>query len=192
MKKPIRVILLAAVLLALMSVAAFAEDAATYMTVTPNGADLTPSGGLVNMYYNSARSGNYYLVFLVKGTGTTPTVDNVVYIDQVTAEGSSVSFDLYPSSWSNGTYTVLLASNDGTSVQSVGTIAYDAPYTLGDVNSDGKINASDATEVLMHAVKKKTLTGDTFSAADVTKNNIVDAADATRILMYSVKKITEF
>ncbi len=73
--------------------------------------------------------------------------------------------------------------------------AYDAlnpSVTLGDVNNDGNINASDALQALQHSVELITLEGDPFTAADVNRNSVVDAADALLILQYSVELITEF
>ena len=62
----------------------------------------------------------------------------------------------------------------------------------GDINSDTKIDASDALLSLQHSVKLKTLEGDSFVAADVDGNDKVDASDALLILQYSVKLIDHF
>ena len=73
--------------------------------------------------------------------------------------------------------------------------AYDAlnsSVTLGDIDEDGNINASDALRALQHSVELITLEGDPFTAADVNRNSVVDAADALLILQYSVDLITEF
>ena len=64
--------------------------------------------------------------------------------------------------------------------------------TYGDVNNDGKIDASDALEALQHSVELKTLEGDAFTAADVTNDGTVDATDALNILQYSVELIDHF
>lgn len=60
---------------------------------------------------------------------------------------------------------------------------------IGDVNSDGKINSTDALLCLQHAVGKIKLEGDTFTAADVDKNGFVNSSDALKILQFSVGKI---
>lgn len=65
-------------------------------------------------------------------------------------------------------------------------------YTLGMVNDDEEINASDALLVLQHSVKLITLEGDAFLAADVNQDGTIDANDALRILQYSVKIIDAF
>jgi hypothetical protein len=55
------------------------------------------------------------------------------------------------------------------------------PYTLGDVNDDGKINTLDARMAQQHADGLITLTGNQFLAADVDTDSDVDSADATAI-----------
>ena len=65
-------------------------------------------------------------------------------------------------------------------------------YTLGDVNNDKKINASDALQDLRHSVNEIQLKGTEFSAGDVTKDGTINASDALQILRYSVSEITSF
>lgn len=65
-------------------------------------------------------------------------------------------------------------------------------YALGDVNGDGKINATDALLVLRSFAKKITLTPEQTLRADVNKDNKVNATDALKILRYFAKKITSF
>ncbi len=60
---------------------------------------------------------------------------------------------------------------------------------IGDVNSDGKINSTDALLCLQHSVGKIKLEGDAFTAADVDKNGFVNSSDALKILQFSVGKI---
>lgn len=62
---------------------------------------------------------------------------------------------------------------------------------LGDVNSDGKIDAKDATVILVDAANTilgKKSTADK-SAADVNKDGKIDAKDATVILRYAAEKM---
>lgn len=65
-------------------------------------------------------------------------------------------------------------------------------YELGDVNGDGKINATDALLVLRSFAKKITLTSEQTLRADVNRDNKVNATDALKILRYFAKKITSF
>lgn len=65
-------------------------------------------------------------------------------------------------------------------------------YEYGDVNGDGKINATDALLVLRSFAKKITLTPEQTLRADVNRDNKVNATDALKILRYFAKKITSF
>ncbi len=59
-------------------------------------------------------------------------------------------------------------------------------YTLGDVDENGKIEATDARLALRAAVKLETLTETQTKAADADKNGKIEAADARRILRAAV------
>lgn len=65
-------------------------------------------------------------------------------------------------------------------------------YTLGDVNSDGKINTIDVILILQSVSKKVTLDEAQFLAADVNLDEKVNTSDAIRILQYISKKINDF
>ena len=65
-------------------------------------------------------------------------------------------------------------------------------FTLGDVDNDGNINASDALQDLRHSVNEIQLLGTAFSAGDVTKDGTINASDALQILRYSVGEIRSF
>lgn len=68
----------------------------------------------------------------------------------------------------------------------------ESSVTLGDVNADGVINASDALEVLKYAAKLKVLEGDALVAADTTKDGEINASDALAILKKAAGLIKEF
>lgn len=55
---------------------------------------------------------------------------------------------------------------------------------LGDVNSDGKVDLTDATRVFYHVNGLVTLTGKELLAADYTANGAVDLDDATRLFYF--------
>lgn len=144
-----------------------------------------------------AESGKEYLVIVTEGQDVTPDANNIVYIDQVTASGSSVSFNVYPRALTSGkTYSVRISTNAGDATTGAltekGSFQYYAAYTLGDVNQDTYIDADDATQVLLYAVQRVQLTGNALSAADVTADGYVDGDDATQILLYAVQKISSF
>lgn len=68
-------------------------------------------------------------------------------------------------------------------------VEYIPPVTLGDVNGDGKMNAADATRILLSSVDKVELTEAEKAAADVNGDGKVNAADAAKILAASVGKV---
>ena len=72
----------------------------------------------------------------------------------------------------------------------IGHTATDISY--GDVNSDGKINAVDALEVLKATVGKVKLTEEQFIKADTDGNGKINAVDALYILKKTVNKIDKF
>ena len=55
---------------------------------------------------------------------------------------------------------------------------------IGDVNLDGRITISDATEIQYHCSEFKTLTGDSAVAADTDKNGSINIKDATAVQCY--------
>lgn len=66
---------------------------------------------------------------------------------------------------------------------------YEADYTLGDVNEDGKIDASDASQILRIYAMLSTVgtteeTGSQMKAADVNTDGKIDASDASYVLGY--------
>ena len=64
--------------------------------------------------------------------------------------------------------------------------------TYGDVNSDGVVNAKDATKILKYAAGKIDSTELVMETADVNGDSKVNAKDATQILKYAAGKITAF
>ncbi|MDE7400340.1 MAG: dockerin type I repeat-containing protein [Oscillospiraceae bacterium] len=55
-------------------------------------------------------------------------------------------------------------------------------WKMGDVNLDGKVNASDATLILKYSVGLVTLSGQRYINADVNGDDRINAQDATEIL----------
>ena len=55
---------------------------------------------------------------------------------------------------------------------------------IGDVDLNGTITISDATDAQLHAAEISELTGDAFTAADVDQNGVVNVKDATAIQCY--------
>ena len=65
-------------------------------------------------------------------------------------------------------------------------------YLEGDLNTDQKVDAIDALEVLKYSVGKATLDQKQQFAADVTNDTEFNAKDALMILQFSVGKRTDF
>ena len=64
-------------------------------------------------------------------------------------------------------------------------------YTViiyGDASGDGEITILDLSQVQMHLLKKKTLTGAYKEAADVSRNGNVDILDLSKVQMHLLKK----
>lgn len=65
-------------------------------------------------------------------------------------------------------------------------------YTIGDVNTDGKINLLDGMWVLRYYNGEKTLTSTQLKAADTTGDGSVTLLDALQIMRYFNGEIKEF
>lgn len=129
-------------------------------------------------------SAGQYVVFLLKD-GTVPTESNIEYIDQ--SSGNSISFMVYPYEMTAGAYNVYVSSSGGpyTKVASFSVTGSweEAPYTLGDVNSDGRIDVNDALELLQYIVGNNELTEQQINAANVdNSDNAVNINDALKLL----------
>ena len=213
MKRILQSLLLIAILAMALCVSTAAESptqAGMYningssVTLTPQTADQTgitaETQGSYTNYANAVRfgvnatgltNGNQYLLLVLKGTNVTPTVDNIVYIDQAAANDSgTVTFNAYPSSLTKSDYSVYIVGADKAFVANspAATFNYWQTYKLGDVDDNGKVTTGDAVEILQSVVGKKTLTETQRLAADIDANNIVTTGDAVYILQFIVGK----
>lgn len=136
-------------------------------------------------------SADQYVVFLLKD-GTVPTESNIEYIDQ--SSGNSISFMVYPYELTTGNYNVYVSSNggNGTYTKVASFSATDsweeAPYTLGDVNSDGRITTYDASLVLQAVTGETTLTETQTQAGDLDGSGRLTTYDAAMILQIVVSQ----
>lgn len=213
MKKLLRTLLLAAALTALLCVSALAADSTVSIT-DQTGATLTPktaAGDTITAengkYTNAVQfdltatqgltSGSQYLVLMLKGDGenTVPTAENIYYINQKAAANGALAFTnaggdpIYPMDLVNGTYSIYILG-DGKSFDATkadASFTYDAGYTLGDVNNDGKINALDAILILRAAVDLTNLNDVQEKAADMNGDGRVNALDAIEVLIKATK-----
>lgn len=220
MKKLLRTLLLAAALTALLCVSALAADSAV-SNVTGGILPLDGSGkqitadegkytGAVQFDLTATQgltSGSQYLVLMLKDAGenTVPTAENIYYINQKAAADGKLAFtnaggdSVYPMDLVNGTYSIYIVG-DGKSFDATkadASFTYEAGYTLGDVDGDGKWTANDALYTLQIAVNKTTLKIDNVdvpvtdamrAAANADKDKYVTANDALLILQKAVGK----
>lgn len=66
------------------------------------------------------------------------------------------------------------------------TVEIAAPYVLGDVNGDDKVNSTDAVLILQYDVNLITASDLNLQAADVNGDGAVNSTDAVLILQYDV------
>lgn len=193
MKRRMLALLLAVLMLAMLTAAAFAED--TDLGVFNVRGPLTVMSGTQDgNFYTfelncTGLTGEYSLVLLLEGDSKVPTEGNIQYIDQTSVEAGKVTFTLKPKALTEGTYNVYISTTDK-ALKKVASFKYgEKPeYTLGDVNGDGKVSAYDASMILQHTVGLIDLAG--VAAADVNKDGKISAYDASMILQYTVGLIT--
>lgn len=204
MKRRMLALLLAVLTLTMLTAAAFAEDTEVLGVYNVTGPLTVKNGMKDGGFYAGADTfelnctgltGEYSLVLLLEGDSKVPTEGNIQYIDQTSVEGGKVTFTLKPKALTEGTYNVYISTTDK-ALKKVASFQYGTkpPYTLGDVNNDGSIDAADALLVLQHAVGQegRILTGTYFSAADINKDSVVDAVDALLILKRAAGLTTDF
>lgn len=212
MKKLLRTLLLAAALTALLCVSALAADSTVSIT-GQTGATLTPKtaeGETITekdgKYENAAKfdvnatgtQGSQYLLLVLRDQNV-PTEQNIVYINQAAAgEDGNLAFTgsdaAYPMTMTSGTYYVYLVG-DGKSFDAAkadASFTYEAGYTLGDVDGNGRIQALDALCVLKHVANVEMLNATGKLAADVDNNGKIQALDALTILQFVAGVIPKF
>lgn len=215
MKKLLRTLLLAAALTALLCVSALAADSAV-SNVTGNILPLDNSGKQITAengkYTNAVQfdltategltNGSQYLVLMLKDAGenTVPTAKNIYYINQkAAAADGKLTFtnaggdSVYPMDLVNGTYSIYIVGEgkNFNATKADASFTYEAGYTLGDVDGDGIVTATDALFALQMAVGLSQPDGSEWSAvqrlaAEVDGEIPVTATDASLILQAAV------
>lgn len=206
MKRLVRTLFLAGVLMAALCATAWAADAAVAgiynvkqndgVTITPNvnadptvttvgGASISggfyPGAEWLTVSVPTTNSSAQYLVLALSGTSV-PTEDSIVYIDQNAGNGGNLEFKVYPRQLTSGqTYNIYVTSDVDTTyntgtLKQVGAFQYYAPYKLGDVDGNGEIEAKDAQFVLQYAAELRTFTAIQVLAANANKRD--DEIDA--------------
>lgn len=216
MKKLLRTLLLAAALTALLCVSALAADS-TVSNVTGNiltpktaeGAEIIAENGkytgAVQFDLTATQgltSGSQYLVLMLKDAGenTVPTAENIYYINQKAAADGKLAFtnaggdSVYPMDLVNGTYSIYIVGDGKTfdPAKADASFTYEAGYTLGDVDGNGRIQALDALCVLKHVANVEMLNATGKLAADVDNNGKIQALDALTILQFVAGVIPKF
>ena len=197
MKRRMLALLLAVLMLAMLTAAAFAED--TVLGVYNVTGPLTVLNGTKNgSFYADANefelncsglTGEYSLVLLLEGDSSVPTDGNIQYIDQMSIANGAVKFTLKPKALKVGTYNIYISTTDE-ALKKVASFKYgEKPLIeLGDANNDGKVDTNDATAILLYVVNKYTMTDEQLMAADVNGDHTVNTNDAVAILLQIVGK----
>lgn len=198
MKRRMLALLLAVLMLAMLTAAAFAED--TDLGVFNVRGPLTVMSGTQDgNFYTfelncTGLTGEYSLVLLLEGDSKVPTEGNIQYIDQMSVEGGKVTFTLKPKALTEGTYNVYISTTDKP-LEKVASFEYGTKpeRVLGDVTGEGTINVSDALLALKIAVGSiESPTDAQKVAADVNLDGNVNVSDALLILKFVVGSITSF
>lgn len=108
---------------------------------------------------------------------------------------SSLTFDCDTEDWTAGNTYEMNVSYLGVSTQVPVTITgegSDLDYTLGDVNADGKIDITDATETQKYVAELTEFTPEQEAAADTNGDGKVDITDATEIQKFVAELIDHF
>ena len=110
---------------------------------------------------------------------------DVLQIDQ--QDGNDTITVALPKDLADGKYTVYMGG-DGQVYSTNFKVGNASSVLVGDVNQDTKINLSDATGVVQHAMKVRSITdADALIAADANDDSKINLSDATCIVKYSVK-----
>lgn len=130
-------------------------------------------------------------LLVVEGDGTTVEAAKVEGIDQ---SASGVAFDKtgLKTAPTEGKYKVMLGYYDtnGTFKKATSNL-FGAGVVVGDINSDEKINLTDATIVVKHYTKANVLTDESaLVAADANDDSKINLTDATCIVKYYTKATT--
>lgn len=212
MRKLWKIFLLAGVLCAALCATALAADTtsgiydaqptakyASTVTITPEGGTATQvqvgeetktvyvGAEKMSLKFSGAVADNQYLVLALSGDSSTPTEDNIVYIDQ----NGTAEFTIYPSKLQNGTYHIYMAGTN-MAYEEVASFSYYASYVLGDVDQDERVTSADASLILQYVAQLVQLEGNALDAAKVGNGQTVSSADASLILQYVAQLITEF
>ena len=210
MRRRIGTCLLAVLMLAALTVTAFAADPGIQIKEEKDKANcvLTPVGTeqKLKVEINNADAQNLVLVTKNEIKSVTDlTADNIVYINQAAASGGKAVFDgkdaIQPSEMKSGDTYYLYRSGTDTARTLVALFSYEsggADIMLGDANGDKQVTPYDASVILQYYVEKDQAQKDKlidpvtgFACADVNCDKAVTPYDASLVLQYCVLKGAE-
>ena len=142
--------------------------------------------------YDKATAEKFYMVWLVAGTELpkSKAEESVYYVNQQTATGTSVEFNVFPKEIKETTkMTLFITSDDGKANISVPvSFLADAAvaFVKGDINNDGVVNAKDVTLFRRYLADKtkNALDATQLLAADINEDGKQDAKDVTLLRRY--------
>lgn len=191
--KKMRLIALVLILVMILCIPAVAaetvvdgEKATATIEMDGTSAEFKENGDMVTVTVTSTslKAGSQYVILMVKSAdGENYTIDanSILYIDQTAATASetngTVTFDVYPSSMTDGIILIAGAEDGLTKVAII-----KAKYILGDVDMSGQFNVGDATQLLKHLAGLVSEDQVSLPAADVDGSGAVNVGDATFLL----------
>lgn len=147
---------------------------ASYKTASSSSQSLSTDAdaSIVNAEYSKAANADYIVaVVRNKEAEDVLSADNLLYINQVTADNYGKISVSIPVPDDAGDYEILIFGPEKT-------------VTKGDVNGDGSISIDDATDIQKYAADILTFDGDRLTAADVDGDGKVTIDDVTMIQKY--------
>lgn len=128
-----------------MCMTVFAADATTIDTITDLAANTTATAYEdqvnFNLTYSAAKENGMYLVLVLKGDAVLPDKDNILYVNQATAEGTTVNFTaekngvVYPTAIEDSTIVLAGAGLDAGPIKLGKIVANKPAFTVTAVGS---------------------------------------------------------
>jgi len=132
--------------------------------------------------YSGAQANGMYLVLVLSEEGV-PTASNILYVNQETAGGTSVSFDnVYPTNIQD---SYIYLAGTGMAYTKLGKINANGAVSSGakgDVNEDGVVDIVDLQRLFAHLNGSNLLTN--LLAGDVNGDGAVDIVDLQRLFAH--------
>ncbi len=191
-----KIVLLVLTLSMLLSMNALAAGATIENIDVETGVDATVKANTTITYEAEAVkfsvdhvgvANGQYLILVLLGDAEIPTVENILYVNQVAADSEgNVSFaTVYPKEIDES--NIYLASAGLSGLTKIGHIKPAKPkYTPGDVNNDGKINMADVTAIRKYLISSDLYPLTISEAADVNGDGKINMADVTAIRKYLI------